>query len=242
MVLLFFLVYRYQIRRIDKRNREKLEKQKIQTDLFESELKALRSQMNPHFIFNSLNSIQDLILQKDTNASYDYIVLFADLVRNTLNYSNKDFIPIEKELEFLEVYLSLEKLRFEEDFNYEVSFKGSKDVNVPSLIVQPFIENALVHGLLHQSGQKKLTIEFEYSQKLTCTVTDNGVGRKRAKEIQERRGNLHESFALDAIKKRLSIMSEQHGEEVGYTVFDLFDEDTPSGTKVVITMPFQDQF
>ncbi|MFT4602899.1 MAG: hypothetical protein ACI857_003086 [Arenicella sp.] len=242
MVLLFFLVYRYQIRRIDTRNREKLEKQKIQTDLFESELKALRSQMNPHFIFNSLNSIQDLILQKDTNASYDYIVLFADLVRSTLNYSNKDFIAIEKELEFLEVYLSLEKLRFEEDFNYEVSFKGSKDVNVPSLIVQPFIENALVHGLLHQSGQKKLTIEFEYSQKLTCTVTDNGVGRKRAKEIQERRGNLHESFALDAIKKRLSIMSEQHGEEVGYTVFDLFDEDTPSGTKVVITMPFQDQF
>ncbi|MFT5819192.1 MAG: hypothetical protein ACI8ZM_000415 [Crocinitomix sp.] len=242
LVLLLISLYRYQIHRIDKKNKEKLEKQKIQTDLFESELKALRSQMNPHFIFNSLNSIQDLILQQDTNSAYDYIVLFADLVRRTLNYSNKGFIAIEKELEFLEVYLSLEKLRFGEDFNYEISYKGSKEVNVPSLIAQPFIENALVHGLLHQSGQKKLTIEFNYSDKLTCTITDNGVGRKRAKEIQERRGNHHESFALDAIEKRLSILGEQHSEEVGYRVFDLYEGDSPSGTKVVITMPYQDQF
>jgi len=239
---LLISLYFYQIHRIDKRNKEKLEKQRIQTDLLESELKALRSQMNPHFIFNSLNSIQDLILQQDTDASYDYIVLFADLVRSTLNYSNKDFISIDKELEFLEVYLSLEKLRFEEDFNYEISIKGSRNVDVPSLIVQPFIENALVHGLLHKDGQKKLDIEFEYSDKLTCTVTDNGVGRARAKEIQERRGNHHESFALDAIDKRLSILSEQHGKDVGYVVHDLYDGETPTGTKVVITMPFKDQF
>jgi hypothetical protein len=242
LAVLLISLYLYQIRRIGKRNKEKLEKQRIQTDLLESELKALRSQMNPHFIFNSLNSIQDLILQQDTNASYDYIVLFADLVRSTLNYSNKDFIAIEKELDFLDVYLSLEKLRFEEDFNYEIKYKGMIDVNVPSLIVQPFIENALVHGLLHKEGQKKLVIEFEYTDKLICTVTDNGVGRQRANEIQDRRGNHHESFALDAINKRLSILSEQHGKQVGYIVHDLFDGETPSGTKVVITMPFKDQF
>lgn len=242
MMLLFVLIYFYQINRMNRKNQEKIEKQKTQTDLFESELKALRSQMNPHFIFNSLNSIQDLILQQDTNSAYDYIVLFADLVRNTLNYSNKDFIPIENELEFLEVYLSLEKLRFEENFNYEISFTGSKEVSVPSLIAQPFIENALVHGLLHQAGQKKLTIDFDFSDKLTCTITDNGVGRARAKEIQIRRGDDHESFALEAIKKRLFILSEQHGHEVGYSVLDLYDGDTPSGTKVIITMPFKEQF
>lgn len=239
---LILFLYLYQIRRMDKRNKERLEKQKIQTNLLETELRALRSQMNPHFIFNSLNSIQDLILQQDTDASYDYIVLFADLVRNTLNYSNKDFIPIEKEIEFLEVYLSLEKLRFEEDFNYEILFEGKEELSVPSLIVQPFIENALVHGLLHKSGQKKLTIEFEYSDKLICTITDNGVGRARAKEIQERQGNHHESFALDAIGKRLSILKEQYGKEVGYVIHDLYENDVPSGTQVVITMPYMNQF
>ena len=239
---LLIIVYLYQLKKVARRNKERLEKQKIETDLLETELKALRSQMNPHFIFNSLNSIQDLILQQDTDASYDYIVLFADLVRSTLNYSNKDFIALEKELEFLDVYLSLEKLRFEEDFNYNISFKGSKDVNVPSLIVQPFIENALVHGLLHKDGKKNLTIKFEYTDRLTCTITDNGVGRKRAKEIQDRRGSNHESFALDAIKKRLSILSEQHGKEVGYQVFDLYEGEEPQGTKVVVTMPYKDQF
>lgn len=242
LILILFLIYTYQIRRLQKRNKEKLEKQRIQANLFESELKALRSQMNPHFIFNSLNSIQDLILQQDTDASYDYIVMFADLVRNTLNYSNKDFIPIEKELEFLEVYLSLEKLRFGEDFNYTISFKGKQDVNVPSLIVQPFIENALVHGILHKSGKKDLTIEFEFTDKLTCTVTDNGIGRAHAEEIQKRQGNHHESFALDAINKRLSILQEQHGKKVGYIVNDLYDGATPAGTKVIITMPFKNQY
>ena len=240
---ILIIIYLHQVKKIAKRNKERFEKQKIQTDLLESELKALRSEMNPHFIFNSLNSIQDLILQQDTDASYDYIVLFAELVRNTLNYSNKDYIPIEKELDFLEVYLSLEKLRFEEDFNYDISFTGDQEIKVPSLIVQPFIENALVHGLLHKDGKKNLKIAFEYTDKLICTITDNGVGRVRAKEIQERRGNHHESFALDAIKKRLSILSEQHGEDVGYSVFDLYDKkETATGTKVVITMPFKDQF
>lgn len=237
-----FILYLVQLKRIAKRNQERLEKQQIETDLLESELKALRSQMNPHFIFNSLNSIQDLILQQDTDASYDYIVLFADLVRNTLNYSEKDFIPIEKELEFLEVYLSLEKLRFEEDFNYNISFNGDKDIKVPSLIVQPFIENALVHGLLHKSGKKNLRIAFDFSEQLICTITDNGVGRERAKEIQERQGNHHESFALEAINKRLTILREQYGKDVGFVVNDLYEENVPTGTQVVITMPFIEQF
>ena len=240
--LFLVILYFYQIRRVNQRNKEKLEKQQIQTDLLDSELKALRSQMNPHFIFNSLNSIQDLILQQETDASYDYIVLFADLVRSTLNYSGQDFIPIEKEIKFLEVYLSLEKLRFEEDFNYSINYDGPDGIDVPSLFIQPFIENALVHGLLHKTGQKNLTIDFELTDKLICTITDDGVGRKRSKEIQERRGNHHESFALDAIDKRLSILSAQYGKEVGYEIHDLYNGEESIGTKVVITMPYLKQF
>jgi len=240
--ILFILVVAYlRIKAIRKNNKEKIEKQTLKTNLLDTELKALRSQMNPHFIFNSLNSIQDLILQEDTDSSYDYIVLFANLVRSTLNYSNQDFIPIEKEMEFLETYLKLENLRFEEDFSYKLNYSGSSELQVPSLIVQPFIENALFHGLLHKSGKKTLEINFEFNTQLTCTITDNGVGRARAKEIQERQGHLRESFALSAIKKRLAILSENH-KGAGYTVHDLFEDNQATGTRVKVVMPFKEPF
>ncbi|WP_234387207.1 sensor histidine kinase, partial [Aquimarina sp. Aq78] len=206
------------------------------------QLKSLKSQMNPHFIFNSLNSIQDLILQQNTDASYDYIVLFAQLVRNTLNYSNKDFIAIDKELEFLEIYLQLEKLRFEDDFTYTIEHTNTEGLSVPSLIVQPFIENALIHGLLHKSGKKQLTIDFTFTDDLLCTVIDNGIGRKEAKKIQARQGGRHESFALEAIQQRLEILKEQYGTAVGYQVFDLYDNGYATGTKVEIRMPFQKKY
>ncbi|WP_062060938.1 sensor histidine kinase [Aquimarina longa] len=206
------------------------------------ELKSLKSQMNPHFIFNSLNSIQDLILQQNTDSSYDYVVLFSQLVRNTLNYSNKNFIAIEKELEFLEIYLQLEKLRFEDDLTYTIQHINTEGLSVPSLIVQPFIENALIHGLLHKSGKKQLTIDFTFTDHLLCTVTDNGIGRKEAKKIQQRQGGYHESFALEAIEQRLEILKEQYGKDVGYQVFDLYDDALAMGTKVEIRMPYKKEY
>lgn len=238
--LLSFVIFFYRLRQIRKKNKERLEKQRIKTDLLESELKALRSQMNPHFIFNSLNSIQDLVLKEDTEGSYDYIVLFAELVRSTLNYSNKDFIPIEDEIKFLDVYLSLEKLRFKEEFNYEIISTGTWDIRVPSLIIQPFIENALLHGLIHKKGEKRITVRFEMDDQLIVTVTDNGVGRVRAKEILSRQGSKHESFALKAIEQRLELLnSRSMGDYSGYTIEDLYENGEASGTRVTIHMPFQ---
>ena len=206
-------------------------------------LTALRSQMNPHFIFNALNSIQDLILKQDTEASYDYIVMFAQLVRNTLNYSNQDFISIEKELEFLEVYLQLEKLRFGEIFNYSISFDEKEYLEVPSLIIQPFIENALVHGLMHKAGEKELHIVFTYTDNMIqCVITDNGIGRNKAEEIRNRQGNHHESFALQAIEKRLEIFKKQYSKNIGYVIEDLYENEIATGTKVILTMPFKKRF
>ena len=225
------------IKKLKVENTAEIEKQKLKANLLDTELKALRSQMNPHFIFNSLNSIQDLILKEDTDGSYDYVVLFANLVRNTLNYSNKDFILVENELDFLEVYLKLEKLRFGDEFNYQITYDGTDGLELPSLIVQPFIENALLHGLLHKKGDKNLSIQFNFSDQLTCTIIDNGVGRKKAKEIQLRQGGNHESFALKAIGKRLEILSNKQKGVFGYNVTDLYDNDTPIGTKIVITIP-----
>ena len=233
------LLFLNQLKKIRKKNKERLQKQQNKTDMLEAELRALRSQMNPHFIFNSLNSIQDLILKEDTDASYDYIVLFADLVRSTLNYSNKDFISIDKELEFLEIYLSLEKLRFKEDFKYKITAKIDKDIKVPSLLIQPFIENALIHGLIHKKGLKKLNIEFTLKDdKLKCTIMDNGIGRAKSKEIQDRQG-FHESFALQAIEKRLKILNEQNNMKSGFIINDLFDKFTAIGTEVILTLPYK---
>ncbi len=207
-----------------------------------AELKALKAQMNPHFIFNALNSIQGLILQKNTNASYDYIVLFSNLVRNTLNYSNKDFISIQEELEFLNTYLKLEKLRFGDDFTYTIDYKGDKEIKVPSLIIQPFIENALLHGLLHKKGDKTLSIAFEFTNQLKCIIIDNGIGRKEAIKIQERQGKHHESFALKTIKKRLEILSIKKNTKANFTTTDLYQNDKSIGTKVKIVLPFKTIF
>ncbi len=245
MLIVFFTIvvlvvfFRFRLKRSRIEQKRALDRQKMQTDLFESELKALRSQMNPHFIFNSLNSIQALVLKEDTESSYDYITLFAKLVRNTLNYSNREFIPIESELEFLEVYLSLEKLRFGDSFNYEIVFDGDKNIDVPSLLVQPFIENALVHGLMHRKGLKELSIRFELTDLLTCTIIDNGIGREKSREIQKRRNGDHESFALSAIEQRMNLLNKQLGDQVGsYKIEDLYKDTVATGTKVKIVIPF----
>jgi hypothetical protein len=122
-------------------------------ELNASKLTAIQSQMNPHFIFNSLNSIQDLILKGDVENSYSYITTFSNLVRRTLNYSDKDFIDFDQEIKLLELYLSLEKLRFKKTLKYEIVADNITDILLPPLLIQPFIENALVHGLLHKEGE-----------------------------------------------------------------------------------------
>ncbi|GAB5416564.1 MAG: hypothetical protein Crog4KO_33980 [Crocinitomicaceae bacterium] len=223
-----------------RRARKQQLKQRLITEGLESELKALRSQMNPHFIFNSLNSIQDLVMRADTRKTYDYIVLFSKLVRNTLNYSSLEFITIDKEIEFLEVYLSLEKLRFQDDFEYSISYNGQGDLELPSLLIQPFLENALVHGLIHKKGLKKLELKFTVKDHLECRIIDNGIGRKRAKEILDRQRGDHKSFATEAIEQRLRLLNEQLGiQEASYEVLDLEENGIAQGTEVIVRLPLR---
>ncbi len=238
VVIIGFYYTAHRAKRLKKTNAEKLLRQSLKMDSIESELRALRSQMNPHFIFNSLNSIQDLILKQDTNASYDYIVLFSDLVRNSLNYSNRQYISVEEEISFLNTYLKLEKLRFGSDFQYSIINKCLVDKKIPSLVIQPFVENAIVHGLFHKKGKKNLNIEFTpYSDGLQCTITDNGIGRKKALEIQKRQGEHHSSYAMEAIKKRLKILEKKYNKTIGFVVKDLISDEASSGTQIVITFP-----
>ncbi|MES2799789.1 MAG: histidine kinase [Bacteroidota bacterium] len=211
-------------------------------ELNASKLTAIQSQMNPHFIFNSLNSIQDLVLKGDVENSYSYITTFSNLVRRTLNYSEKDFIDFEQEIKLLELYLSLEKLRFKKDFNYSITYENVDDIMIPPLLVQPFIENALVHGLLHKEGEKRLKITFELKDVLICTVEDNGVGREKSRAIKMRQRSEHESFSGKAIQNRFEILSSVFNGSFGYQYEDLFEHGEGVGTRVVLKIPVRHKF
>ncbi|MES2556516.1 MAG: histidine kinase [Bacteroidota bacterium] len=211
-------------------------------ELNASRLTAIQSQMNPHFIFNSLNSIQDLVLKGDIDNSYTFITKFSNLVRRTLNYSDKDFIEFEQEIKLIELYLSLEKLRFKEDLVYTIDTNGIEDIFIPPMLIQPFIENALLHGLLHKEGRKELSIRFYLQESLICEITDNGVGRQRAREIKARQRSQHESFSGNAIKRRFAILEEHFQKELGFTYEDLETDGKSVGTKVVLKLPVKHHY
>ncbi len=226
------------------RRQLKIQRKKAQqiNELNASRLTAIQSQMNPHFIFNSLNSIQDLVLKGDVDNSYTFITKFSNLVRRTLNYSDKDFIEFEQEIKLIELYLSLEKLRFKEDLVFTIETNGIEDILIPPMLIQPFIENALVHGLLHKEGKKELSIRFYLNESLICEITDNGVGRNRAREIKARQRSQHESFSVNAIKRRFEILGDHFQKELGFSYEDLETDGKSSGTKVILKLPVKRKY
>ncbi|MCF8464574.1 MAG: histidine kinase [Flavobacteriales bacterium] len=213
-----------------------------QNELNASKLTAIQSQMNPHFIFNALNSIQSLVLKGDIDNSYTYITKFANLVRRTLNYSDKEYIDFSEEVKLIELYLTLEQLRFSEDFEFSINTNGIDDVKMPPMLIQPFIENALMHGLLHRSGSKRIRLDFQLDDVLICTITDNGVGRAKAKAIKERQRSNHESFSVNAIRTRFEILQRYHKGVLGFQYEDLMHDNQPTGTKVVLRIPVKHTF
>jgi ligand-binding sensor domain-containing protein len=239
-IILLFLILVFSLYQWQLTSQRKKSKQLNEINI--SKLTAIQSQMNPHFIFNALNSIQDLVLKGDVEKSYSYITTFSNLVRRTLNYSEKDFIEFDQEIKLLELYLSLEKLRFKKDFNFEIIVKNTDEIMLPPLLVQPFIENSLVHGLLHKEGEKKLKITFELTSILTCIVEDNGIGREKSKIIKQRQKTDHESFSGKAIHKRFDILSAIYKGEYGYFYEDLYHNNEPSGTRVTLQIPIQRKY
>ena len=234
-LIIVYLIYRWQLN-VQRKKSEQI------NELNASKLIAIQSQMNPHFIFNALNSIQDLVLKGDVEHSYSYITTFSNLVRRTLNYSEKDFIDFDQEIKLLELYLSLEKLRFKKELNYTIDYKNVEDIMLPPLLIQPFIENALIHGLLHKEGVKNLKITFELKEMLVCTIEDNGIGREKAKAIKLRQRSEHESFSGKAIHKRFEILSNVFEGNFGYVYEDLHKNEEAIGTKVILNIPIKRKF
>ncbi len=208
----------------------------------DSELKALKAQMNPHFIFNVLNSIQEFIVLNQKDLASDYLAMFADLIRGYLHYSSLGHLPLADEIESINQYLELEKLRFGESMEFDVTFEprlNTEVIKIPTMIIQPYVENAIKHGLFSKKGDKNLTVDFRSSDEETiiCTITDNGVGRAKALELKQHSPAKYKSFATEANASRLELFNQMTSKKIGVETEDLTDENGPSGTRVIITIP-----
>lgn len=218
----------------------------LNVKMAETKFLNLRLQMNPHFLFNSLSSIQHLIVSQQTNKAYKYLTLFSHFLRSLLNFAEKNFIPLDEELKILRMYVELESLRFDESFSWEITADESliqDEVLVPSLMMQPFAENAIWHGLLHKEGEKKLTIRFTNNTEeyLSCVIEDNGIGREKALSIKESNINskIRESKGIGIIKERLELLQQKTGKPATIKIDDLHDTgNNPAGTRVQITIPY----
>lgn len=210
----------------------------------EAKLRSMRLQMNPHFLFNSLNSIQQLILRNHTDDAARYLSRFSKLLRQVLTYSDYDTVSLVKEIEMLELYLQLEALRFKESFQYSISASNMIDrdeMEIPTLLIQPFVENAIWHGLLHKAGDRKLNIHFHLSnhEQIICTIEDNGIGREAAHKIsQSAKDDLHSGKGIRSADERLRLFNEQFDAKSFLQIEDLTDASgAASGTRVIIFFP-----
>ena len=195
--------------------------------------------MNPHFMFNTLNSLQDLMLKQDFKNTNYYLSKYASLLRMILTNSEKNEITIEEEISMLDAYLKLEKLRFGDDFSYEIECLEDlfqENYNIPPMIIQPFVENAIKHGLLHQIGGKVLKITFRQTKSnIICIIEDNGIGRKMSSIINQRQGKSYQSFSTNATDQRIKLMTEFHKKDYTVQIIDLEKEDKALGTKVIVS-------
>ncbi len=205
-------------------------------------LKSLRSQMNPHFIFNALNSVNSYIAKKDELSANRYLSDFAFLMRSVLENSKHDFVPLTEEIKIIELYIKLEHERFKEKFDY--TFIVNDDVNtdsflIPPMLIQPYIENAVWHGLRYKTDKGFLHVEFKLIDKnLQIIIKDNGIGRKMSQELKTKNQQQVHSTGLKNIENRLKIINEVHGLGIQIDIADL-DMETQSGTVVSILIPMQ---
>ncbi len=241
-LVLFYLFYRYQIKKIEQQNQILLEKNELEKNLNLSTLKAIKSQMNPHFFYNALNTIQSFILANDKKQAVNYLSKFSSLTRNILEMTEKEFITIAEEITTISLYLDIEKARFDEDFDYSIHadhLAAIEHEKIPSMLLQPYIENAVKHGLLHKSGHKKLDINFsKIEDKIRITIDDNGIGRQKSAELNAIKNKNHQSFATHAIQNRVDLLNQNKTNKITIAFIDKQNQSHQSmGTTVVIEIP-----
>lgn len=231
---------------ISERNQMLVAREKLEKELQSSQLSAIKSQMNPHFIFNALNTIQNFIYQNEPDLANYFLTRFSQLMRSILDMSNSDTISLAEEIEALTLYLQLEKMRFAEELQYDIKVADNlvpEYVKIPSMLIQPYIENAIKHGLMHKSSDRKLCLSFSKIADafLKIEIEDNGIGIAKSMEINQKRGSFHKSYALAANRKRLEILNTQGGAKINCDIQSKYKENGEAdGTLVILLIPFID--
>jgi len=237
-----YLIIRQRIRKIRTEEKRKTD---LNAKLTELEQTALRSQMNPHFIFNCLTSIQQLIISGNKTDANEYLVKFSRLIRKTLEMSAQPFITIREEKEYLEEYLLLEQLRLEGQFDFTIKADDNIDMArtlIPNMMLQPIVENCVRHGVKSLKNRKGIiSVHFtKGNNSITCSISDNGVGRESTSLSDEKNFTKHKSYGMENVRKRLETFSEYNADESGIEIKDLFDNyGNPSGTEVILHLPYK---
>ena len=244
-VLIFaFLVYYLILTLFNKRKKKSIEKIAIQEKIAQLEQQALRSQMNPHFIFNSLSAIQHYINQEDASNANKYLTMFSRLIRKTLHNSSETTISLDKEMDFLENYILLEQMRFKDTFIFAISYDKSIDGSntfIPPMILQPFVENAIRHGLMYRKEKDgQLFIRFiKNESQLVCTIEDNGIGFEASKQFKTATHIEYQSKGISITNDRINTINAISKQKIYLEIIDKITmTPTSEGTIVKITFPY----
>ena len=201
--------------------------------------------MNPHFIFNSLNSIQSFVVSNNSEKAIHYLAKFSKLMRMILQNSRETYIALSEELKSLRYYMDMEKLRFDNKFDYDIDVDPNIDTDftgIPPMILQPYIENSIIHGLINKKGKGMININFQLMDtSILCTIQDNGIGREMAMKIRDESGLKRKSRGMQINKERLDILSKQSSEQFLVNICDLKnDSGEAEGTRIELRIFFKE--
>ncbi|HET6724000.1 MAG TPA: histidine kinase [Chitinophagaceae bacterium] len=242
VISLAYWLYRYRVQQVKK-------KQRLQTDyekkLANVEMTALLAQMNPHFLFNSLNSIDSYIIRNESKKASEYLNNFARLMRLILQNSRSNYINLKDELEALELYMQMESLRFKNKFSYSIAVDENVETSsivIPPMLIQPYVENAIWHGLMHKTNGTEGLVKINISKNaddLLCVIEDNGIGRKKAAELKGQKQNNHKrSMGMQITKDRIEIINKLYNMNASINIYDMEDmQGNAKGTKVELIIP-----
>jgi len=237
--MLLYWWTRNKIGAIKKRENEKTQYNK---QMAEMEIRSLRAQMNPHFTFNVMQSIQYYITHHDFDSAQRYLGKFSKLMRRVLDNSRFAYISLFDEMEMLRDYLDLEKLRFENGLTYSIQVQPGLDphmINIPTMLIQPYVENAVKHGLSFKKNNALVRVQIHLAnENLIIEIIDNGIGRKKAGELASVKNEKHVSAGTSLVAERIYAFNKYYGYGLKSEIFDLCDEQgEPTGTRVVLTIP-----
>lgn len=235
-----FLIFRSRLIKLRKKQQQALREIRMENELRLTQQNALKAQMNPHFLFNVLNSIKGYIYENDKKNAARYLSDFSSLVRKVLELSSVPSVSLEQELEALKLYIDLEAMLLQSDFQYRIQVDENIDlsgIQIPALLLQPYVENSFKHGLRHKTGPKRIFIQIAMDEEngvLTIGINDNGIGRKASAELNEMNREVHQSFATSAMEKRIELLNHGKKDLVGVEISDKFEGEEAVGTTVTI--------